>query len=83
MNRLIPLSLLLISVWLYLIVSSFLILSVLFHLPLMYSGVSLIALSTARVAAGVFMFLFWLILWRRSTAYYFVKALKRRGVSLK
>ena len=82
MRRLFPLLLLLVSGWFFLIVSSFLILKLLFQLPTALEGVNLIVLSVLRVAAGVLMFALWLWVWRYQTCLYFVKAMRRRGLSL-
>ncbi len=83
MKRLLPLILILVSVWFYLIMSSFFILKVLFEFPLVYSRVSRFILEMARVAAGAIMFLVWLAVWKYTTRYYFIKAMKRRGITLR
>lgn len=79
MNRLFPLTAILVSVWLLLIVSSFLILKLLFQLPRAYGGLNNILLEILRVGAGVFMFIIWLILWKYGTTKYFTRAMKKRG----
>lgn len=83
MKRIFPLTLILISAWFYLIISSFLILKILFELPLVYTGVSRFAVEMARVGAGVIMFLVWLVAWKSITRYYFIRAMKRRGITLR
>ena len=83
MKRVFPLTLILISAWFYLIVSSFLILKILFELPFAYTGVSRFVVEMARVGAGVIMFLVWFVVWKYITRYYFIKVMERRGISLR
>ena len=83
MKRMFPLALILISAWFYLIVSSFLILKILFEFPLGYTGVGRLIVEMARVGAGVIMFLVWLIAWKYITRYYFIEVMKRRGITLR